>query len=61
MVPSGYQVDLYKDINLHGEHQTSYGLHYSDDSMACVRLNDGLQNGLSSFTYGPTGLGKAIG
>ena len=61
MVPVGYQVDLYLDINLHGEHQTSYGLPRSDERMECVRLNDGLQNGLSSFTYGPLEFGKAIG
>ena len=36
-------------------------MHTSDGSMSCVRLGDSVRNKLSSFTYGPLQLGKAIG
>ena len=61
MVPAGYQVDLYEHENLGGAHQRVYGMHTSDGSMSCVRLGDKVRNKLSSFTYGPLSLGKAIG
>lgn len=63
MVPAGYQVDLYEDENLGvgGAHQRVYGMRTGDGSMTCVRLDDGVRNKLSSFTYGPLQLGKSIG
>ena len=59
-MPAGYQVDLYENENLGGAHERVYGMQTSDGAMTCVKLNV-LHNALSSFTYGPLQLGKAIG